>query len=373
MKQCGSNELENLLIIAREVANFLTEIRRSLESTSSALACPTINPVYAAAVHDTVCTDAVGAVAALFVMSVIIAVSIMGMLSLRASWLQNIEEEKVYHDESEVAENMILDEHEEYLAYISKYNHEWQEYRGFEERSMVQSEMGEDSYFEGEEEGSRSVGEGYNGSDEGSDITPITPNGLQVDVFHDISTDPRHADVLDTSVETLETKEDIPAASVPEVAARSQQILPPPSNPFQRVDSADDVIMVQATLVGDSRRSEQSAINSRESDPQSTNFFQRYGIDPGASARRKPPSPMATNNPPPPQAAQAASSESNEQHHLATDESRPTGSRRTRGALPSGRTFFKANTNSNFEVEVQLSNRPYSPYSTAGSDDIVEC
>jgi hypothetical protein len=31
-----------------------------------------------------------------------------------------------------VADNMIMDEHEEYLAYISKYKHEWQEYKGID-------------------------------------------------------------------------------------------------------------------------------------------------------------------------------------------------------------------------------------------------
>jgi hypothetical protein len=39
------------------------------------------------------------------------------------------DEDKVY-DENEAAENMVLDEHEEYLAYISKYKHEWEDYEG---------------------------------------------------------------------------------------------------------------------------------------------------------------------------------------------------------------------------------------------------
>ena len=41
----------------------------------------------------------------------------------------NKKKDKMYTD-NEVAENMVLDEHEEYLNYISKYKHEWEDYRG---------------------------------------------------------------------------------------------------------------------------------------------------------------------------------------------------------------------------------------------------
>jgi len=61
----------------------------------------------------------------------------MVMISLRAAWLQVISKEKVYHDEMDIAENMILDEHEEYLAYISRYKHEWEEYRGFDGNELA--------------------------------------------------------------------------------------------------------------------------------------------------------------------------------------------------------------------------------------------
>jgi len=53
----------------------------------------------------------------------------MAMVGLRASLYNHFGEEEVY-DESDEADNMIVNEHEEYLAYISKYRHEWEEYRG---------------------------------------------------------------------------------------------------------------------------------------------------------------------------------------------------------------------------------------------------
>jgi hypothetical protein len=66
-----------------------------------------------------------------FVLFLSVGVVTMAMVSIRASWIQNIQEGKIYH-EDEVAENMMLDEHEEYLAYISRYKHEWQEYEGID-------------------------------------------------------------------------------------------------------------------------------------------------------------------------------------------------------------------------------------------------
>ena len=58
-----------------------------------------------------------------------LGVASLAIISMRASWMQRLPEEKIY-DEDDVAENMLVDEHEEYLAYISRYRHEWQEYDG---------------------------------------------------------------------------------------------------------------------------------------------------------------------------------------------------------------------------------------------------
>lgn len=92
----------------------------------------------------------------------------MVLISLRASWRHRIAEEKIYHDENEVAENMILDEHEEYLRYISRYKHEWQEYNGFGSASMRKST----SFSASEEDGSEDI---YtSGSGSGSQVISYT-------------------------------------------------------------------------------------------------------------------------------------------------------------------------------------------------------
>ena len=183
--KCGGDRLSDLLSGARNLAKLLTAVRRALDSASGTLECQRINPIYVEAAHNALCTDIASGTAYGFTLFFVLAICTMAMVSLRASWLRNIVEEKVYHDESEVAENMILDEHEEYLAYISKYKHEWQEYRGFdsstlgrrsEEDSFYEDEGSEGSiYFEDSgrpslsrfgDDGSRTDGEGYNGSDE---------------------------------------------------------------------------------------------------------------------------------------------------------------------------------------------------------------
>ena len=138
IEQCGGGaKLAEMFIGARNLAKLLTTIRKSLGSASSSLECERMNPIYTQIAHVSLCTDAASASAYGFLFFVILGVSMMILISLRASWLKNVEEEKVYHDENEIAENMILDEHEEYLAYISRYKHEWQEYHGFDAPTSV--------------------------------------------------------------------------------------------------------------------------------------------------------------------------------------------------------------------------------------------
>jgi hypothetical protein len=128
---CGSGLVDDFLAGARDVAKLLTTVRKALSSASESLQCDRINPIYVYAVHDSICTDVASASAWGFLLFFVIGVSTMCMVTLRASWRHTIGEDKIY-DEDEVAENMIVDEHEEYLAYISKYKHEWQEYNGIE-------------------------------------------------------------------------------------------------------------------------------------------------------------------------------------------------------------------------------------------------
>lgn len=135
---CGGS-LDDLLEGARLLAKSLTSIQKALDSTVSTLQCDRVNPIYVEAVHDQFCGDIANAASLSFVLLLVVAFATTVMLSIRAAWYHQVEEELVYNDD-EVADNMILDEHEEYLAYISKYKHEWQEYRGFNSNSLPQSE-----------------------------------------------------------------------------------------------------------------------------------------------------------------------------------------------------------------------------------------
>lgn len=136
---CGSPSLDDLLNGARNIAKVLTKIQRGLDSISNSLKCDRMSPFYYEVVHDNICHVFAEASAWGAVTFTLIGVSTLVMISLRASWRLKITEEKIYHDESEVAENMVVDEHEEYLRYISKYKHEWQEYNGFGTESMRKS------------------------------------------------------------------------------------------------------------------------------------------------------------------------------------------------------------------------------------------
>ncbi|KAL3918978.1 MAG: hypothetical protein SGILL_003985, partial [Bacillariaceae sp.] len=165
--KCGAEgTFSDMLSGARNLAKLLTAIRRSLSTAERSLKCNMINPIYAEAAHVTVCTSALRSTVNGFILFLVVSICIMVMISLRASWLRHIQEEKVYHDEDEVAENMILDEHEEYLAYISKYKHEWQEYEGFEEDGANDDYMDGESYYDDEEDE-------YSEFDETSEISGI--------------------------------------------------------------------------------------------------------------------------------------------------------------------------------------------------------
>eukprot|EP00980_Cylindrotheca_fusiformis_P012169 scaffold2939_cov123-Cylindrotheca_fusiformis.AAC.13 len=133
LTDCGGDYLVDFVSGARNVAKLLTTMRRSLRDASGHLECDKLNPLYTQLVHDTLCTDAASASSYGFIFFLILSISTMVMVSLRAALLQNTgDDEKVYQDEDEIAENMVVDEHEDYLKYISKYKHEWQEYNGIE-------------------------------------------------------------------------------------------------------------------------------------------------------------------------------------------------------------------------------------------------
>ena len=140
-EKCGyTAEFLEMLSGARDLAITLTDVRRSLSSLEESIGCGSIHPIYTQLAHDVVCTQTLSASGYGFVTFLIMWISVMAMISMRASWLRsNIEGGKAYHDETEVAENMVVDEHEEYLAYISRYKHEWQEYEGIDEDGVMTS------------------------------------------------------------------------------------------------------------------------------------------------------------------------------------------------------------------------------------------
>ena len=300
IEECGGDELKDLFSGARNLAKLMTTARRALDSASGSMQCERINPIYNTAAHATVCTDAASATAFGFLLFLILGLSTMTLISLRASWLRNIEEEKVYHDESEVAENMILDEHEEYLAYISRYKHEWQEYNGFETSAVPSNEDsydGEDSedslFLDDESDEGNGDGDGYNGSEERSESSDVSnPRGLDVEIFpaslHAPSVDDgaRECAIDEISFPSLSGHKSEESGSIGEneLLGVPTPLLPPPENP-DYIDAPEEILIpsTEVTLKEKSktvRRGSRSGLYAEDSGL--SNFFDKYGIDPHA-------------------------------------------------------------------------------------------
>lgn len=153
---CGrENRVSEFLNGARELAKSLSTMRKGVDSMAGSLGCAIINPIYVELVHNEICNEMAPGLGIAFILLLILSICLMIMISLRAAWLHQIDKDiKVYGDD-EIAENMVLDEHEEYLAYISKYKHEWEEYEvyqpGINQRGRSPSEY-EDSVESYEDE-----------------------------------------------------------------------------------------------------------------------------------------------------------------------------------------------------------------------------
>ena len=243
--QCGSESLEDLFAGARNLAKLLTATRRALDSASDSLECSRIYPIYTQLAHDMLCTDVASGTAIGFVLFLVLTISTMTLISLRASWLQNVQEEKVYHDEDEVAENMILDEHEEYLAYLSRYKHEWQEYNGIDmsaAQSHGNSHNDENSeltlYFDEQSDGGASTGgEGYSGYEEYSESSDVSnPTGYA----HSIEDGAKACEIDEISFPSLSGDK-----SDDDRFFHPSSLLPPPQNPEYIDDTPDEIFIVQ--------------------------------------------------------------------------------------------------------------------------------
>ena len=312
--QCGSNRLEDLMSGARNLADLLTAIRLALVSATDSLACQRINPIYDQAVHRTACTNTASAAAYGFILFFVLSVSLMTIISLRAAWLRSIEELKVYHDEDEVVENMIVDEHEEYLAYISKYKHEWQEYGGIDKTALGQSQeeepLEEDSagsiyFYEGDPNtihgggASKTDDDGYSESQSYSDSEAPSEDSrrFSVDIF------PTTFKLAPAAEENSGSGASISSADIsfPSLSADESSVgvedsprmpsalsMPPPANPafvWQRTEDEIEVDIPFETLIGSQPNTYQATtmrvrsappgyhIESKEktSDPKETN------------------------------------------------------------------------------------------------------
>lgn len=182
-EECGGSGLDELLSAARNIAKLLTKVRRALDSMSDGLTCERIHPLYERTVHGSICTDLSEATAWSTIIFSLLGVALMIIITLRASWRLRIDDDRIYHHESEVAENMIVNEHEEYLRYISKYKHEWQEYGGFGGTAMRKSESASFSGSEGDPEEDSF----YSRSGSGSQTTDYTNHHDAMDMHEDLT------------------------------------------------------------------------------------------------------------------------------------------------------------------------------------------
>ena len=295
--KCGGEYLLDFLTGSRNIAKLLTAIRRSLRTASESLECDQLYPIYTQTVHDSLCTDAASAASYGFIMFLVLAISTMIMISLRASWLQSIEEEKVYDDEDDIAENMVVNEHEEYLAYISRYKHEWQEYKGFHTGSATLPSStiptlssGGDSapraYYhynnddnddddDKTEDDNYTSDDAYHASDECSDEVPEygTPLGLKADTLSAMLRAPSDDECNDDiSFPSLKNKSD-DSNDIP------TSLFPPAKNPQYNEFELDQIFIP---------KDEDQAVGNNGIDPEGR---VNIGIDPDGRMEDVPPKP----------------------------------------------------------------------------------
>jgi hypothetical protein len=206
---CGEGESFGAFLAgSRDIVKFLTSIQKSLDDVTVSLSCSRINSLYNEAINDALCTDVASAAAWGLVFFFCIGIATMAMITLRSSWRHKIDEEKIY-DESEVAENMIVDEHEEYLLYIAKYKHEWEEYQGLSEQRVQSGSTGTLYHSTSESAPSTSSGVGSGESPEvpfGQGGTPLHQEIEPFDPYNTTdNTSQSTADISFLSLKDLQT------------------------------------------------------------------------------------------------------------------------------------------------------------------------
>jgi hypothetical protein len=85
--QCGKgNHVDQFFNGVYSLEGQLTNVLEALKDASDTLACPAIHTLYVSAVHDAVCTDFATANANGFLLFLLVSVSNMVLITLRASW-----------------------------------------------------------------------------------------------------------------------------------------------------------------------------------------------------------------------------------------------------------------------------------------------
>jgi hypothetical protein len=128
---CGDidGEVANFLDASAEIVTRIAVTQDSIQNVTANLECGPISAAYDSLVNESMCDTGAAAFAWSFVFFLVAGVSTLSLVSMRASWRHKVVEDKIF-DESEVAENMVVDEHEDYLTFISRYRQEWEEYQG---------------------------------------------------------------------------------------------------------------------------------------------------------------------------------------------------------------------------------------------------
>eukprot|EP00550_Attheya_septentrionalis_P007208 CAMPEP_0198286856 /NCGR_PEP_ID=MMETSP1449-20131203/5819_1 /TAXON_ID=420275 /ORGANISM="Attheya septentrionalis, Strain CCMP2084" /LENGTH=1004 /DNA_ID=CAMNT_0043984683 /DNA_START=148 /DNA_END=3162 /DNA_ORIENTATION=+ len=130
-ERCGQS-LDGLMDAARVIARNSNYVVKGIQRTPNTMSCRRVNPIYIETVHRSLCYNTASGVSWLFIMLLIVSISVMAMITLRASLLQS----KEWEDPSKTQEVLFFDEHKEYLKYIGKYQHEWEEFGGLAPSEM---------------------------------------------------------------------------------------------------------------------------------------------------------------------------------------------------------------------------------------------
>jgi hypothetical protein len=85
--RCGTgNNVDRFFVAVQILEGQLNSVQVSLANAGDTLHCPKINKLYSSVMQDSVCTDMASANANGFVLVLLVAISNMIIISLRASW-----------------------------------------------------------------------------------------------------------------------------------------------------------------------------------------------------------------------------------------------------------------------------------------------